>query len=330
MLVRPSDLPDSSVVAALSAGWGLGVVSAEYLPVGFGSHHWRIFDDRNTSWFATVDDLRVRLWGGNDSLDDARTRLRTALVTARAIADAGASFVVAPVFRCDSEVLGGISDTYAIALYPYVEGRRFGFGDVFSPHERADVIATLAALHVTAEPTRRTAMKETFDLPQRQLLLSALDDRDTPWDTGPYGEPARGVLVTHVELIERLLARHDQRATEARKRPDRMVLTHGEPHPGNLIQTREGWKLVDWDTALLAPPERDLWSLHPTDDPNESRYTDLTGMQLERPMLTHYREAWALNDIAAFVSQFRQPHVDDANQREAWTALTETLADVAS
>jgi spectinomycin phosphotransferase/16S rRNA (guanine(1405)-N(7))-methyltransferase len=225
-------------------------------------------------------------------------------------------------------VLGRIGDTYAIALYPYVEGRRFGFGHVFGPHDRQSVITTLAALHASAEPTRRTARQETFDLPQRQLLVDALNERDTRWDSGPYGEPARELVKTHLPMIERLLARHDQAAAGARDHPDRMVLTHGEPHPGNLIETGEGWKLVDWDTALLAPPERDLWSLHPTADPAESSYTDLTGRQLERSMLTFYREAWALNDIAAYVSQFREPHTDDANQREAWTSLNETVEEV--
>jgi aminoglycoside phosphotransferase (APT) family kinase protein len=49
-------------------------------------------------------------------------------------------------------------------------------------------------------------------------------------------------------------------------KPDRLsdeVLTHGEPHPGNLIQVGSRWMLVDWDTTLVAPPERDLWLLDP-------------------------------------------------------------------
>ena len=32
----------------------------------------------------------------------------------------------------------------------------------------------------------------------------------------------------------------------------RMVLTHGEPHPGNTMRTVDGWRLIDWDTALVA------------------------------------------------------------------------------
>jgi thiamine kinase-like enzyme len=37
------------------------------------------------------------------------------------------------------------------------------------------------------------------------------------------------------------------------------VVTHGEPHPANVIRTPGGLKLIDWDTVQLAPAERDLW-----------------------------------------------------------------------
>jgi len=63
----------------------------------------------------------------------------------------------------------------------------------------------------------------------------------------------------------RLLDRYDVLANAARRRPERAVLTHGEPHPGNTMLTAGGWRLIDWDTVLIAPPERDLWDLDPGD-----------------------------------------------------------------
>jgi aminoglycoside phosphotransferase (APT) family kinase protein len=329
MLERPGDLPDSSLIAALSAGWGLDAVSAKYLPVGFGSHHWRVVDTRGTTWFVTVDDLTARMRDIEGAVDDARRRLRAALVTARAVADAGASFVVAPVRRRDGEVLGALGETYAIAVYPYLEGKQRPFGVRLSPQDRRDVMTTLAALHATAEPIRRAALVETFEIPQRPALVSALGDLISRWDTGPYGEQTRQLLATHAGSIERLLARHDQLAANGGDQLDRMVLTHGEPHPGNLIETSQGWVLVDWDTALLAPPERDLWSLDPTGELAEYAYTPLTGRAVQRPMLNYYQLSWALNDIAEFVAQFHQPHREDANHRESWAALIETLQSAA-
>ena len=57
-------------------------------------------------------------------------------------------------------------------------------------------------------------------------------------------------------LRERL-ADFDRRVDEASGAD--LVVTHGEPHPGNLVMVEDSPVLVDWDTVGLAPPERDLW-----------------------------------------------------------------------
>jgi hypothetical protein len=50
-------------------------------------------------------------------------------------------------------------------------------------------------------------------------------------------------------------------ATEARSRPERFVVTHGEPGAWNVLKTAAGFAIVDWDFVQLAPSERDLWEL---------------------------------------------------------------------
>ncbi len=50
-------------------------------------------------------------------------------------------------------------------------------------------------------------------------------------------------------------------------REDRLVITHGEPHAANVMGSPGGLVLVDWDTVLLAPPERDLWGIADDESP---------------------------------------------------------------
>ncbi len=52
---------------------------------------------------------------------------------------------------------------------------------------------------------------------------------------------AAGVLT----LIERL--------------PEQDVLCHGDLHPGNVVMTAEGPRLIDWSAAVCAPAPFDLW-----------------------------------------------------------------------
>ena len=99
------------------------------------------------------------------------------------------------------------------------------------------------------------------------------------------------------------------------------VLTHGEPHAGNTMLTIDGWKLIDWDTAALAPPERDLWNLDPGDGSILTAYTEATGYAPRRAALELYKLRWDLNDISLCTADLRREHVEDANTTMSWEVV---------
>jgi len=104
-----------------------------------------------------------------------------------------------------------------------------------------------------------------------------------------------------------------------------LVITHGEPHAANVITTASGLVLVDWDTTLLAPPERDLWHLADQDRSLLPRYTAATGTQIDDQALTLYRLWWDLAEIAGYLTLFRSAHEHTADTRESWNNLKEYL-----
>jgi spectinomycin phosphotransferase len=333
MLTRPGQLSDAALAQALAAGWGITPATMEYRAVGYGSHHWEVTAGRDLRWFVTVDDLAARLRSSADSLDAAYRRLHSALRTARAVYDAGALFVVAPVRTADGDVLRRISATpgpvappgsepYAIAVYPYVDGRSRQFGDTWSEADRRVPLTLIAAVHTAPADACRSALADDFLLPGGGALSQALDDLAIRWDSGPYGEPARQLLAAHAVELGRLLDRRDQLAAQARRRPERMVPTHGEPHPGNFIQAGSRWMLVDWDTLLIAPPERDLWFLDPGDGSIAEAYRQAAGHAVVPAMLDLYRLTWELSDLASSVARFRRGHADTAEDRKDWEILS--------
>lgn len=321
MLTRPADLPDHEVIEALRVGWGLEQVGVEYSAVGFGSHHWRAVDDAKGRWFLSVDDVAARRRSADEAPNDAYERLRTALLTARAARDSGAAFIVAPVRTTDGDVLHRIQNQYAAALYPFIDGRHHEFGNTLTQAERDRVLHFIGALHASPEAIRGIAQVEDFVIPERHVLAHALDGLAAPWDTGPYGQRARSWFATRASRIEQMLAEHDWLADRARQRPDRLVLTHGEPHPGNLIQTPDGWMLVDWDTALVAPPERDLWLLQGAESSTFDAYTNVAGREVWVTMLALYRLKWALGDVASLAARFHRNHDDTADARFEWASM---------
>ena len=321
MLTRPRDLPEDVLVSTLARRWDLRVTALAYRPFGFGSHHWEVTDEAGGRWFVTVDELETKkLWAG-ESLDAALDRLRAALAAAADLRALGAEFVVAPVATRDGEPLAWILGRFGVALYPYLHGQSFTWGGFATPAHRRAVLALVIAVHTAPAAARRRARTDDFTIPHRDELEAALDPRAEVADCGPYARPAAALVAGHAPAIRRRLARYDELAALGRAQADRMVLTHGEPHPGNTLLTAEGWRLVDWDTALVAPPERDLWLLDPGDGSTLEAYAAATGVPALPAMLELYRLRWDLADIAVEVSRFRRRHAGTADDDQAWEIL---------
>src|SRR5258708_5242946 len=66
--------------------------------------------------------------------------------------------------------------------------------------------------------------------------------------------PGRALLARYDRPLHQAFARFDGLLDRVREAGGPYVITHGEPHPGNLLRTRAGLCLVDWDMTALARP----------------------------------------------------------------------------
>ncbi len=337
METRPADLPDAVVAEAVSQGWDIPDPTVAYLPVGFGSHHWSVEGADGRRWFASVDTAPE---GG-----DEHARLQAALTTATVAHESGLAFVVAPRRTGAGRVTQPLGAMYSLALYPHVHGRAGSFYDRLELATARELVEWLAALHTTTpDLIDRGARPPTDDLqvPGRALLLASLEEASASADgawPGPYGPRLQAVLRSHTTTVDAALRAHDDALAGTGDQRERRVVTHGEPHPGNVIRTTEGLALVDWDTTGLAPPERDLWHVVARLDPAGAR--DVTGLYAERTgrplqtavepaLLERYRLAWALADVASCTEELRHARSETADTATAWNALVGTLEELAA
>ena len=330
MLTPPDGLTDDDVAQLLSDQWGLAIDSIGYRPVGFGSHHWQAVGTDQVRWFVTADELHVKRQSGGEPDAVAFGRLRAALATALALRDCGAGFVVAPVRTAAGEPLALAGGGMGVALYPYVDGQSFTWGDFSTPAHRRAVLDLILSLHAAPAAARRHALADDFAVPHRDELELACARGGTDGARGPYAAPAAALLAENAAKIRRLLGHYDRLVDDAGRQPGRTVLTHGEPHPGNTMLTPQGWVLIDWDTALLAPPERDLWSLDPGDGSVTAAYAEATGTPPLPQLLELYRIRWDIADIAADVSRFRAPHEGSPDDEKCWELLCSLIAGLPS
>ena len=310
----PEEFDAGALDGTLADGWGRDVVAADYAALGAGSYHWIVRNAEGARAFVTVDDLDQKAWLG-DTRDAAFDGLRRAFDTAAALRDAGLDFVVAPMRTTDGESLRRIGPRYTIALFPFVDGRAGEFGDA-DPAERAAVVALLAELHRATPAVAAVARSVGLELPGRGHIEAGLRDVDETWSGGPLAEPARRALAERASDVAELLALADRLAASVAERGGDWVVTHGEPHPANVIRTGAGHVLVDWDTVALAPPERDLWMVVDATEQGD----------VDREALDYFRLTWNLKDLAEYLKLLRSPHGRTDDTLRAYRGVTNCVA----
>ena len=305
---------------ALSDGWGFRPASLSYQAVGFGSHHWLAVDSGGLKLFVTVDDLSEKLRDDADTTSAVFGRLGQAFESALSLRrDAGLDFVVAPRPAAGGRVLRRLTGRYSLVVHPYLADCHSGpDGEFESSADRHAVLAMLVRLH-TGKATPPPA--DDFEIPGRAALLAAMHSTGEPWQAGPYGTRSRDLLARHAADLGALMAAFDELAGRVRTRGGRMVITHGGPDAGNVLKTPAGWVFVDWESALLAPPERDLWALAESDPGLLDAYSAATGTAIDIDALALYRMWYDLAEISLYVRWFRGGHGDTTDAAEGWQNL---------
>jgi spectinomycin phosphotransferase len=352
-------------VHALADGWELSAETLRYAPVGGGSYHWVVTGDAGEQWFVTVDDLDDKGWLG-------RTRpavfagLRAAMDAAlRLRRDVGLAFVAAPVPALDGRPLRPLGDAHAVAVFPFLHGTPGEWDKPLPAPDLDELMAMLAALHGVNPAAVRLPRREA-EVSWRDDLETALRELARPWTGGPFTEPARELLAGAAVPVRRGLDALDRWAS-ALAAPENLVITHGEPHPGNIIRVAPdpaadpapardhaarsaadpapardhaarsaadpapacgAIMLIDWDTVGLAPPERDLWMVATETGDELRRYTELTGRPVDRAAIKRYRLRWALDDLSCFVRDLRAPHRRTPGTEHAWESLEITISEI--
>jgi len=329
VLAEPTDLDRAELASALGHHWRLRVAELEYLPVGFGSHHWRAVDGDGVQHFVTVDDLEAGFQASPDT-DVAFAALERSFNTAAFLRDQAAlEFVVGPLPDDEGCVIRRLSRRYSVTVSLLVAGESSQWGPWESAADRRAMGVVLARLHATtAEIPAGLPRREDFAIPSRAALVDALADLGDEWESGPFAESTRHLLAETGSGLERRLLEYDELVAEVKGSSEPWVITHGEPHRANVIRAPDGsMLLVDWDTTLLAPRERDLRMVLDDELTGWEEYRAVLGdCALDRRIIELYRRWWDLADTAIYVALFRNPHERDANTVASWENLTHYLA----
>ena len=176
---------------------------------------------------------------------------------------------------------GGTSDVYAWAPGQVVKLFKAGAAQGFGWHEARMTRAVFAAGGPALEVLGEVRLEGRFG-----IVLPRLDGPSLLqlWETGAMTSEQAGAILAPLYIsVHRtsppkdvlclrdwfgalsrgtgLVPEHIATGvlTLIERLPSHDVLCHGDLHPGNVIMTAEGPRIIDWSATVCAPPAFDLW-----------------------------------------------------------------------
>lgn len=295
MLIKP-DLSDEEIVRCLRNAYGLEVKSISFLPIGadFNTAVYRVTANSQTDYF-----LKLR-----------RGEFIDASVSApKYLADLGIKQVIPPLATKTRQLWTSLASFKAI-LYPYVEGRN-GVEAKLSEDQWVQFGAAIKKFHSTNIPNALTSgtPREVFSSKWRETVKAFLIRIKNEVFEEPVAVKMALFLKSKSSEILKLIERAEKLAATIQKHPLEYILCHADIHGWNLIVDEEGaLYIVDWDTLIFAPKERDLmfagagiWDSGHTAAEEESLFYRGYGQtKINQDAICYYRFERIIQDIGEY------------------------------
>ncbi len=243
MLEKP-DLADQQIIDCLRRDFGLKVDALEFLPIGA--------DANSAVYRAIADDTPyfVKLRSGDY---DEMT-----IVVPHFLGSQGIAQLIAMISTRDGRLWTSL-DRFVVTFSQFVNGQD-GFNMELSDEQWVELGRALKRIHFTELPN------EIEDYLHFETFSNYWRERVRHYQrriTGTFSDPVPLRLAELMrgrrDVIDELLRRAERLAGEMRSRSSAFVHCHGDLHGGNILIDAQGKLfIVDWDTVILAPKERDL------------------------------------------------------------------------
>ncbi|MBE7551491.1 MAG: aminoglycoside phosphotransferase family protein [Anaerolineales bacterium] len=298
MLEKPN-LQDEKIIACLQDEYGLLVVQVTFLPLGADQNTavYRVVTDNETPYF-------VKLRRGD--FDEA------SVAVPKFLSDLGIKQIISPLPTQTGQLWASL-ESYRVVLYPFVEGHN-GFEVNLSDQQRVEFGTALKKFHTANIPVAITnsVRREVFSPQWREtvkLFLARIENEAL--DDPVAVELAAFLKTKHDETFE-LVKQAERLALALQAQPPEFILCHGDIHAWNLlIDVNGALYMVDWDTLIFAPKERDLMFVgsglggngHTLEEEEILFYQGYGQIQVNPITMAYYRYERIIEDIAVICEQ---------------------------
>jgi spectinomycin phosphotransferase len=226
--------------------------------------------------------------------------------------DLGIGQIIPPLITNTGQLWTNL-DPFRLILYPYVEGNNaydvkltdqhwFEFGAAIKRFHTADV-----PLEISDGIGRESFSSKWCEIVKLHLKLI----EEVVYQEAVAVELA-AFLKAKKDLTRELLSRVKRLASDLQRSALEYILCHGDIHAGNLYISVDGaLKIIDWDTLIYSPKERDLMFVggglcgnwHTPEKENTLFYQGYGHTEIDPTAIAYYRYARIIEDIAIYCEQ---------------------------
>jgi spectinomycin phosphotransferase len=270
-----------------------------FLPLGadFNTAVYRIITNSGTDYF-----LKLRRGEFNEA----------SVLVPKYLADQGLKQVILPLTTRTGQLWARLS-SFKVILYPYIEGRN-GIEVHLSDQHWIEFGATMKRFHSAVIPKAitRSVQREIFHSTWRETVKTFLKRiEDDVYEEVVAAEMALFLKSKSSEILK-LVERAEYLAFTLQTKPLEYILCHGDIHGWNLIVDKEdALYVVDWDTLIFAPKERDLMFIgsgigdsgRTSFEEEDLFYQGYGQTNINRDAIAYYRYQRIVQDIGEYCEQ---------------------------
>jgi Ser/Thr protein kinase RdoA (MazF antagonist) len=228
----------------------------------------------------------------------------------------GIERINAPIVTLDGRY-STVSDGKMLALFTYAEG----WWTLDYP--LALYVQVLGEIHQLSDRIQTPVVRAAFDLPYRDDLLAHLDSMWTGQFELPQEKALQEWTIAHRGEIVRDFAILERTAATLKSSEQRFILTHGDAM-GNVLYDGHQVTIVDWDTMLSAPAERDTW-FHLHDAAFLPLYRAyMPGYEFDLTAYRYYLYMRYFEDLEGYIDKVLSPESSDEEKTHNVEELVKT------
>lgn len=290
MLERPDDIQDDQIATCLHEHYRLNATHIEFLPRGsdINTVVFRVKCADSSAWF-------IKLRRG--------TFERMSLLIPYRLREH-----VIPPHATQTDELYAELGNYQLAVFPFIDGHD-GCESPLHDQHWVELGKALRALHAFRLTHPAPINYEDFGNRWRKRVWGFLQQMNEQTFTDPIAAELAAFLRDKQPIITQLLNRADKLGYAFLSQAFPFAVCHGDIHAWNvLIDEKNQLYIVDWDTLVFAPKERDLMFIggglfcnHRSAEEETTLFFQGYGqISIHSGALAYYRYERIIQDIAAY------------------------------